>query len=577
MHELFAFVLRNKDLSKAGDLFSLDDRDIKRCLISVLQKIGEILDNKDFASNDNDQRVVDICVARVTTAIRKTESIEKHAVALVRLLELCQKHNLNPSSQEEDPPHAKIASDIMAFLFMHYDKGKVMILAIPVVVNFLCCNNKELGRNVSSYLSLAALDNADLLAPHVDLILSSLLRGNYFLSTLLPQIFTQCRQAVIDQTDCLVKIIDKCELSQRLNLFQVFGMIAKTDTKVLEKYVRKFVKYLSSNTLSPMILCLFVDMATASPLIFVDHVSTLQKVAKQQPTHIVQVMQIMGALVTIHKDYARKSMDYFVSQFGSADQTALTVILQEIKALSLNNHDLLDLNLEEISKLSRNGSSAVRILVQQLKEDNSKYSSAAPMENTKQERWALSQTKESSTNGKTHMRVPAAGFLQPRSIDISSILLMRRQIFGDPELENPQTLVNDQNFLCAVIRRAVIETGIRSVKGHNFHELMLKIKELVLNINDEDKEVMKKLKEKATNVIHYLKKRQVSPDREFKKRKLDYGKFSTDDDKEEKLQTCYKTGSLVTLLDYKDVPIAKANIVAYPCTDLCELFKCYLI
>ncbi|XP_060066450.1 protein melted-like [Ylistrum balloti] len=397
MHELFAQVLNKKDLSKAGDLFSLEDRDIKGDLISVLQKIGEIIDNKDYASNDNDQSVVEICVTRVTTAIRETESIEEHAIALVRLLELCQKHNLNPSSQEKDPPHAKIASDIMSCLFMHYGKGKVMILAIPVVVNFLCCNNKELGRNVSSYLSLAALDNADLLARHMDLILNSVLRGNYILSTVLPQIFTQCRQAVIDKTDRLVKIVDKCEPSERLSLFQVFGMIAKTDTKVLEKHVPKFVEYLSSTPLSSMILCLFVDMATANPFIFVDHVPTLQKAAEQQPTFLIQVIQIMGALATLNKDYARKSMEYFVSQFASADQTVLTVILQEIKALSLNNHDLLALNLEEISKLSQNGSSAVRILVQQLKEDNNKYSSPAPAENTKQTRSVSSQTEGTVT------------------------------------------------------------------------------------------------------------------------------------------------------------------------------------
>jgi len=70
MHELFAQVLNKKDLSKAGDLFSLDDKDIRGDLISVLQKIGEIIKHKDYSSNDNDQSVVEICVTRVTTAIR---------------------------------------------------------------------------------------------------------------------------------------------------------------------------------------------------------------------------------------------------------------------------------------------------------------------------------------------------------------------------------------------------------------------------------------------------------------------------------------------------------------------------
>ena len=70
MHDLFAQVLNKKDLSKAGELFSLDDKSIKGDLICVLQKIGEIIDNKDYSINDNDQSVVEICVTRVTTAIR---------------------------------------------------------------------------------------------------------------------------------------------------------------------------------------------------------------------------------------------------------------------------------------------------------------------------------------------------------------------------------------------------------------------------------------------------------------------------------------------------------------------------
>lgn len=52
-----------------------------------------------------------------------------------------------------------------------------MSLAIPVVVNFLSRDNKELCTSVSSYLSLAALDNADLLAVHMNLIVQSILRG----------------------------------------------------------------------------------------------------------------------------------------------------------------------------------------------------------------------------------------------------------------------------------------------------------------------------------------------------------------------------------------------------------------
>lgn len=42
-----------------------------------------------------------------------------------------------------------------------------MELALPVSVKFLHKGNKDLSRNMSSYLSLAAIENAELLAQHI--------------------------------------------------------------------------------------------------------------------------------------------------------------------------------------------------------------------------------------------------------------------------------------------------------------------------------------------------------------------------------------------------------------------------
>ena len=70
MHELFKQVLTNKDLSKAGELFSLEDNDIKDDLTEVLDRICEIAKSHDYALSDNDQSVVEICITRVTSAIR---------------------------------------------------------------------------------------------------------------------------------------------------------------------------------------------------------------------------------------------------------------------------------------------------------------------------------------------------------------------------------------------------------------------------------------------------------------------------------------------------------------------------
>ena len=70
MHELFDQVLSKRDLSAAGDLFSLDDAAIAEDLSAVLKQIESIAATSTYLATDNDQSVVEICITRVTLAIR---------------------------------------------------------------------------------------------------------------------------------------------------------------------------------------------------------------------------------------------------------------------------------------------------------------------------------------------------------------------------------------------------------------------------------------------------------------------------------------------------------------------------
>lgn len=56
--------------SKAGDLFSVDDQSIIQDLSEVIHKIREIIHLSEYKRNANDQSVVEICITRVTSAIR---------------------------------------------------------------------------------------------------------------------------------------------------------------------------------------------------------------------------------------------------------------------------------------------------------------------------------------------------------------------------------------------------------------------------------------------------------------------------------------------------------------------------
>lgn len=62
-------------------------------------------------------------------------------------------------------------------VFQNYNRPPVMVLAVPVAVRFLQQGNQELCRNMSSYLSLAAIAKAELLAQHTEAITCSVLTG----------------------------------------------------------------------------------------------------------------------------------------------------------------------------------------------------------------------------------------------------------------------------------------------------------------------------------------------------------------------------------------------------------------
>ena len=65
-------------------------------------------------------------------------------------------------------------------------------------------------------------------------------------------------------------------------------------------------------------------------------------------------------------------MEYLSSQLSVTDPTMLPLVLQELRGLGQVHRGLLPLAMEEVEKLATSGSSAVRLLVQQIKEDHKK-------------------------------------------------------------------------------------------------------------------------------------------------------------------------------------------------------------
>lgn len=333
MHELFTQVLSKKDLSKAGDLFSVADAEIVSDLTEVVNTIAEIASLPDYVNNDNDQSVVEICITRVTSAIRETNSIEQHSEALVSLLESCLNHNLKPSARDEDPPHAKISSDIISCIFLNYNKKEVMRRALPVAVKFLHKGNKELSRNMSSYLSLAAIENADLLSKHIQLIIDSIISGNFSLCRVLPQIYEVTKEPVHEHAMALVSLLPSCENQEKLALLSLFAMIAKNKPSLLEPSLPQLCEYLSQAATASDTMKVFVNMAEKRPQLLVDHLSEIKKVVECHPNTLCLAAQVISSVGKLSKDRAQEALNFVLEHLPKADRGSQHTLLHEATRL----------------------------------------------------------------------------------------------------------------------------------------------------------------------------------------------------------------------------------------------------
>ncbi|XP_062355212.1 ventricular zone-expressed PH domain-containing protein homolog 1 isoform X2 [Cinclus cinclus] len=379
MHHLFGLVLAQKDLSRAGDLFSLEDAEIEGSLSEALEQIRIISSAADYQTNDNDQAVVEICITRITTAIRETASIEKHGKALVALWESCLEHNLKPSGKDEDAPHAKIASDIMSCILQNYNRPPVMALAVPVAVKFLQRGNKELCRNMSSYLSLAAIAKAELLAEHTETILRSVLQGNSMLLRVLPALYEKRPQPIHARLRDLVAPMAQLDPPEQLHILRLLHTVArKRQLGVLKECLPFLFGHLRDPNHSEVILNILLEISNYEPAALAPFLPTLRETGESFPTLIGQTAKIFGAVGHLDEERARTSLLYLVNQLANMEHSFHHILLLEIKSLTDSFPSILGTQSRDIYRMSNSFSAIARLLARQLDRDGG---AAARVEN----------------------------------------------------------------------------------------------------------------------------------------------------------------------------------------------------
>nr|XP_060495050.1 ventricular zone-expressed PH domain-containing protein homolog 1 isoform X3 [Panthera onca] len=379
MHQLFRLVLGQKDLSRAGDLFSLDDSEIEDSLTEALEQIKIISSSSDYQTNNNDQAVVEICITRITTAIRETESIEKHAKALVGLWDSCLEHNLRPSGKDEDTPHAKIASDIMSCILQNYNRPPVMALAIPIAVKFLHRGNKELCRNMSNYLSLAAITKADLLADHTDVIVKSILQGNAMLLRVLPAVYEKQPQPINRHLTELLALMSQLEQPEQYHLLRLLHVAAKRkQPEVVQKCIPFLIRHLNDSTHNDVILNILIEIAGYEPVALNSFLPMLKEIGERFPYLIGQMARIYGAVGHVDEERARSCLPFLVSQLANMEHSFHHILLLEIKSITDAFSSILGPQSRDIFRMSNSFTAIAKLLTQQLETTKARSSRRKP-------------------------------------------------------------------------------------------------------------------------------------------------------------------------------------------------------
>nr|XP_009938288.1 PREDICTED: ventricular zone-expressed PH domain-containing protein homolog 1 isoform X2 [Opisthocomus hoazin] len=467
MHHLFRLVLAQKDLSRAGDLFSLEDAEIEGSLSEALEQIRIISSSVDYQTNDNDQAVVEICITRITTAIRETASIEKHGRALVALWESCLEHNLKPSGKDEDTPHAKIASDIMSCILQNYNRPPVMALAVPVAVKFLQRGNKELCRNMSSYLSLAAIAKADLLADHTDTIVKSVLQGNWMLLRVLPALYEKQPQPINLHLRELVAPMAQLGQAEQHHLFRLLQIVArKKELGVLKDCIPFLLGHLRDPNHSDIILNILIEISSYEPAALAASLLTLKEIGESFPSLIGQIAKIFGAVGHIDEEQARICLTYLVNQLANMEHSFHHILLLEIKRLTDTFSSILGTQSRDIYRMSNSFTAIAKLLVQQLENDSA---SGARMENdTETESSVPLDDLKSVMNGNEEdekLQVKIQAFEEKINVDTSTPGSVRRYSLGQVSKEERKDMRFNRSKSLAL--HAVRMKGVNSESGHD--------------------------------------------------------------------------------------------------------------
>uniref|UniRef100_A0AAZ3QXR3 PH domain-containing protein n=1 Tax=Oncorhynchus tshawytscha TaxID=74940 RepID=A0AAZ3QXR3_ONCTS len=258
---------------------------------------------------------------------------------------------------------------VSLLLRQNYSRPPVMALAVPVAVRFLQRGNKELSRNMSSYLSLTAMDKAELLAEHTEAITCSVLGGNHMLLRVLPSVYPKLPHAIHRHLGNLTAMMSQLESPEQQHLLRLIQMVAEQQPQVLSPLVPSLVGYLGDASLNETLLGALVYVSQASPASMAPFLPALRVVGQQYPVLLGHVVKIHRAVGLTSECQARSSLVYLVSLLGSMDHSFHHTLLLEIRALTDRYTSILGGCAKDIYRMSNSFTSIASLLGRRLETD----------------------------------------------------------------------------------------------------------------------------------------------------------------------------------------------------------------
>ncbi|EJD76466.1 hypothetical protein LOAG_16595 [Loa loa] len=317
MHTLLVRILEHRQLSHAGQLFTLSDYDVITDLHRTLAKIKSIFNASDYCRNANDQSVVEIVLARITAAIREMNSIETYAPALVDTLGSCLTHEMTAADLSGvilDTPH------------------------LPTAIRALSCGSDELTRNTTGYLSLAAIHNGRLLAQYSLQIITNVLSGNFSLVRVIPQLYPENREPFHAHFPQILKLLqnEQTDQSERLSILQFTSMVANANPDLILKHLDDLDIFLFHPPTRTAVLHIFLSLISLNrTFALVPHLDALRRAAK-----------------TADSDNTLATMAKIIGVIGRNDSNAAHIAVDDLITMSCRLSDSLPTILKEIESVA---------------------------------------------------------------------------------------------------------------------------------------------------------------------------------------------------------------------------------